>query len=183
MIEELIAESVRRTSLIESKVLPKMHLSSSDIQATKEYIRLHSDYTAYHLLFALRRKAPEDYKRIPDTSKANILCSALVHLTYLNDWGYLDSGGSHDGEAASALIEIGTSALACLEPILDNRQPAPLFGTEEATMSSIYHYRRCDFAYRYISLIRGLQSSFNPKPKERDKEIKRLKIMLRNTNS
>jgi len=183
MIQELVAESLRGISAIESAVLPKIQLSPSEILAANDYIRLHGDYTAYHLLLALRRKTPEEYKHIPDTVRANILCSALVHLTYLNDWGYLDPGESHDGESAIALIEIGTDALAYLEPILDDQRLAPLFGTEEATMSWIYRYRRSDFAYRYTSLIKGFTPSFDPKPEERDKEIGYLKTRLRNTSS
>ena len=173
--QELISESKLGVSLTESRVLPSAQLSPNDIQAAEEYIKAHNDYTAYHLLFALRRKSLEAYKRIPDSTKASILCSALAHLKYLNDWGYLDPAESYDREAAIALVEIGASALRFLEPLLDSQQPAPLFGSEEATLSSVYQYRRSDFAFRYASQILGLDPMFVREPKDRDKMIENLK--------
>src|SRR6267143_6886476 len=102
VIDELIAESKSGISLMESATLPGTKLSSDDIDAMISYIVAHDDHTAYHLLFALRRHAPNAYRRLPNTTKARVLCDALAHQTYLNDWGYLDPGGSHDGEAAQA---------------------------------------------------------------------------------
>ena len=168
MIAELIDEAKRGLSLMESAVLPAVQPGPEDIQAAEEYIGGHKDYTAYHLLFALRRHAPEVYQSISDETKAEILCSALAHQTFLNDWGYLDPDESHDGEAAKALLELGPPAIRCLESLLNDRRPAPLFGTEEATMSSIYGYRRGDFARRYHALLLGKEPSFHAVPEERD---------------
>jgi hypothetical protein len=107
----------------------------------------------------------------------------LAHQTYLNDWGYLDPGGSHDGEAAQALLEMGTDALPQLLPLLDDSQPARLYGSEEATITKLYQYRRKDFAYHYIALILGLSSPFNADPAQRDQEIERLKAQMAGNNS
>jgi hypothetical protein len=174
-MRELVAESERGISLMESVALSKVQFRTGDVRAATAYLRLHADYSAYHLLFALRRSAPEVYRDIPKGIRAGILCSALAHLKHLNDWGYLDPRESFDGEAACALLETGASALNCLEPLLDDHRSAPLFGTEEATMSSLYQYRRRDFAYRYVSLISGLRPSFDPKPEERDRKVEQLK--------
>ena len=146
------------------------------------YIVAHDDHTAYHLLFALRRHAPNAYRRLPNTTKARVLCDALAHQTYLNDWGYLDPGGSHDGEAAQALLELGNDALQPLISLLDDSRPARLFGSEEATISKMYDYRRKDFAYRYVSLLLGWQPAFEADPRSRDIEIERLKSTLSNVS-
>jgi HEAT repeat protein len=106
------------------------------------------------------------------------LCDALARQVYLNDWGYLDPGGSHDGEAAVALVELGESALEPLLSVLKDERPAPLFGSEPATLSKTYKYRRKDFAYRYISLIRGTEPSFDPDPAVRDAAIMALESAL-----
>jgi hypothetical protein len=90
---------------------------------------------------------------------------------FYNDWGYLEPGGSHDGEAARALLELGPAAANCLRPLLADRSTAPLFGSEEATLSSLYGYRRCDFAYRYLVKLRGGDPAFDRDPAQRDRAI------------
>jgi hypothetical protein len=82
-----------------------------------------------------------------------------------------DPGGSHDGEAAKALLELGDVAVSCLRPLLADSSAAPLFGSEEATLSSLYKYRRCDFAYRYLVKLRGGEPTFDRDPAERDRVI------------
>ncbi len=69
-------------------------------------------------------------------------------------------------------------AVKYLTPLLDDRARMVTSGSKEATLGNIYGYRRCDFAYRYVCLLRGLEPSFAPTPAERDKEIDRLKAVL-----
>jgi hypothetical protein len=176
---QLVAESKAGLSLVESKILPTAQFDRDDAQAAEEYIHNHKDYTAYHLLFALRKAAPDLYGSIPDSTRASILCSTLQNSRYLNDWGYLEPNESFDGEAAIALLATGRKALDCLKAILDDEREAPLFGTEEATMSSTYRYRRKDFAYRYILLALGRPSRFRPVPSERDQDIRELQKNLK----
>ena len=66
-------------------------------------------------------------------------------------------------------------AVKYLTPLLDDRARMVANGSKEATRSSIYRYRRCDFAYRYVCLLGGLKPSFALTPEERDKEIDHLK--------
>jgi hypothetical protein len=173
-IESLVTDSKSGKSLMESASLLGQ-FSHGDVDAALTYVLAHPDYTAYHLLFALRRHAREAYDRAAPDTKAAILCDALKRLAYLNDWGYLDAGGSHDGEAATALLELERAALRACASTLDDSQPAPLFGTEEATLSRMYKYRRKDFAYRYLSVILGHQPTFDPDPQKRDADIELLK--------
>jgi len=182
MIEELIRESEEGLPLIRSASLSTTQLGPDDVQAAVDYVRQHQDYTAYHLLFALLRGAPEAYERLDEGARARVLASSLQHLKFLNDWGYLDPHGSHDGEAAVALLELGDQAVGPLEPVLDDGRPAPLFGSEPATLSSMYGYRRKDFAHRYLLLILGEEPSFDPDPASRDDAISRLKASLRGPN-
>lgn len=175
MIEHLIEDSKRGNSLQESPTLSSMQFNADTIKTAEKYIKDHPDYTAYHLLLGLRKKEPDAYDRIPDDTRASILCSALEHLNYLNDWGYLEPSESYDGIAAKALIETGKAAVDCLVPLLDNKKPAELFGSEEATLSHMYHYRRNDFAYRSLARILGVEPRFEKDPGERDKEIAKLK--------
>lgn len=183
VIDALVADSTAGLTLMESETLRDIKPSSEDEQLFQSYVAAHPDRSAYHVLFALRRHAPDAYRSLPGPIKAQILVNALAQLKMLNDWGYLDLSESHDGEAALALLELGTEALKPLIPLLDDARPAPLFGSEEATLSSMYHYRRKDFAYRYIMLILGQKPMFDASPDARDVKFAQLKSSLQTTPS
>jgi len=177
MIESLVTASKSRQSLMEAASLLDQ-FSREDVDAAITYVLTHGDHSAYHLLFALRRRAEDAYDRLPPEVKVNILRDALKHLHYLNDWGYLDPKGSHDGEAAQALLKLGHDALQPLVLLIDDGRPVRLFGSEAATIARMYQYRTRDFAYRYLYLILGRQPVFDPDPQVRDAEIERLKTEL-----
>jgi hypothetical protein len=154
-------------------------LTKDDLKAALAHIRNHKDYTSYHVLFALRRQTPDDYANIPASARAQVLTSALVKTRSLNDWGYLDPGESFDDEAAKALVETGQVAIELLRPILDNYNKALLHGSKEAKQSAAFGYRRADFAYRYIVLIRGERAIFAESIDERNRMISKLKEQLK----
>jgi hypothetical protein len=104
-----------------------------------------------------------------------VLCSALSHLTYLNDWGHL-AVAPREGAPARALVETGATALSCLEPLLADRRPAPFFGSADATLATAY--RRADFAYRAAASILGEKPVFHDSVEERDAAIARLRSRL-----
>jgi hypothetical protein len=45
-----------------------------------------------------------------------------------------------------------------------DHSPAPLHESEEATMAKMFGYRRCDFAYRFLTLLTGQDLPFAPAP-------------------
>ena len=75
-------------------------------------------------------------------------------------------------------MRTGGPGLEYLIPILHNREAAPLFGPG-AQVSRDDRYRRCDFAYRYISLILGLEAEYDDDVDDRDEEIEDLHEELR----
>lgn len=163
-------DSLQGRTLLESRSLSS---GLGDEAAAMARVRIEAQpgYEWYHALFALRRGHGALHAALPPAIRAKVLCDALTHLVFYNDWGYLDPSGSHDGEAATALLELGDAAVACLRPLLADRTPAPLYGSEDATMSSMYKYRRCDFAYRYLIKLRGGEPRFAADPAERDRLI------------
>jgi hypothetical protein len=175
VLDQLVADSRRHITIMESAALQNLKLQPADAQALASYAQSHSDETAYHVLVALRRADGPEYQQIPARTRAAILCGALATQVYLNDWGYLDPNEPYDGEAARLLLEQGDAAKPCLIRLLDDTRPAPLFGSEEATMSRTFQYRRRDFAYRYLSQILGMKPVFDPDPTRRDAEIAQLK--------
>ena len=186
MIDQLIHDSREKKTLRESLIVQKYLQKDKKIEGlilfdkekAMNYITRNSNYTAYHLLFFVKTLFPSDYNDIGEPIKASVLCSALENTTFLNDWGYLDSNGSFDGEAATLLLEVGKPTLKYLALILKNKGSAPLYGSEEATLSSFYRYRRSDFAFRYISIILGLPYVFYEDLNERDKAIEGLEKKL-----
>ena len=178
VLEQLIEDSKRHMTAMESTTLSNHRLSDDEARALAAYAVEHPDDTAYHVLLALRRSATPQYEQLASSVKASILCAALATQRHLNDWGYLDPAGSHDGEAAQALLEQGAAARSCMIALLDARTPVTLFGSEEATMSKDYRYRRADFAHRYLTRILGEAPAFDPDPARRDEAIDALKRRL-----
>jgi hypothetical protein len=175
MIKELIADSAAGLALDESETYRGTHLTEDQASEAADLVRQNPDHTRYHLLMALRRDHPGMYQRIPAAARASILTTALTNVRWLNDFGYLDPGGSWDGPAAAALIETGKDAEPALRHILADRSPAPLRGSEMATMAHLYHYRRGDYAVRYLAVIAGQDPVFDPDPVRRDKRIAELR--------
>jgi hypothetical protein len=178
-VGKLVAISSKKEAIRSNVVLDENLLMRSDIPESLSYIKKHANYTSYHLLLAVRKHFPMAYKEVSNDDKAAILCSALKNTIYLNDWGSLTPSDSYDGESAKALLEIRKVALKSLTALLEDNECAPLFGSEEATLSDLYKYRRKDFAYRYVSLILGHSPAFRADSKERDKDIETLKAKLK----
>jgi hypothetical protein len=162
--------------------LHALRLSTADVVRADKYIRSHKDRSAYHLLIVLREKSRATYDELPDFIKAAILSDALKHVHVANDWTYLRPLDSYDSEAARALLETGHCALSQLTVLLDDKTRILIEGSEGATSCFTYKCRRADLAYRYICLLLRQQPVFHPEPKDRDKEIERLKAKLASTS-
>ena len=175
LLEQLVKDSQRQVTAKESSTLDGLVLSDADAARVVAYLNAHPDESAYHALIALLRTREEDYRRVPASVRAEILCAALRTQQYLNDFGYLDPSEPSDGESAKALLETGEAARPCLARLLDDRNPAPLFGSEAATIADMYRFRRRDFAYHYLSRILGGTPQFDPDPAVRDPLIDALK--------
>jgi hypothetical protein len=171
MMFDLIAESTEGLSLMESKVLGREKLPDDEQKAAVDYILKHPDFTSYHLLFALKDRSEPAFDSIPASTRARVLCSALSNLKYLNDWGHL-AVSPKEGLAMRALAATGDAALPCLKPLLEDRRPAPFFGSADATVAA--QYRRADFAYHAAARILNEKPVFAADSKDRDHEIARL---------
>jgi hypothetical protein len=176
MMSDLITESAKRLSLMESQLLGREKLPEEEQTAAVDYILNHPDFTSYHLLFALKDRSEPAYDAITAAARAGVLCSALSNLKYLNDWGHL-AVSPKDGPAMTALTATGEAALPCLKPLLEDQRPAPFFGSADATVAA--QYRRADFAHHAAALILNEKPVFVADPRDRDREIARLAEHLR----
>jgi hypothetical protein len=125
----------------------------------------------YEELLRAQREDPAALADIDASSRAAVLVEALHAADFLNDFGYLDPAGSWDGPAAIALLDTGPAAVGLLREALTDRSPARLSGSEMATLSTLYDYRRCDFAYRYLLLLTGREPYFATDVTARDRDI------------
>jgi hypothetical protein len=173
MVQELIAASERGEPFMRTdRELGGIKLGDEEWTRASGHVASHPDHGSYHLLLAMRRQAPARYRELPAATRAQVWCGALAHLRLFNDWGHLGDP-IQAGSPMEALVETGDAALACLKPLLDDRRPAPFYGSEDASLSG--GYRRADFAYRAAALILGEQPRFAESQAERDRAIARLK--------
>ncbi len=101
-----------------------------------------------------------------------------------NSWGFLYEL-NHESRVGVKFLMIGEEAVLLLEKLLDNDNPISsagnmrYIGSQEATIGNHYKYRIKDFAAFYISSIMVLPIKYYEEPKERDTEIERLKVNIR----
>jgi hypothetical protein len=176
--ESLVADSADPNTSYLWYDIRRVRLSNDEIASLYEIVNRQQDYRSYLLLMYIRSIDPGAFARIQPEVRSRVLVSALAMQTSLNDWGYLDEGGSYDGPATEALLETGTTAVQFLLPLLADTSSAPLMGSEESTMAVRYGYRRCDFAYRYIMILLKERPSFQANALSRDQDIERLRGRL-----
>jgi hypothetical protein len=178
-IDALVAEGEAATPLGLSDAYQSATFDGETAGAAAQRVRAHPDATSLQLLLALRREAPDAYGELPAALRAQVLVAALRDLPFLNDFGWMEPDGhGHDTTAAQALLALGDAARDPLIPLLDDERPAPLSGSETATMSSAYGYRRADFAARYLNKLLHRDSPFAADPAARDDAIAALRDEL-----
>ena len=173
-LHALIVASVEDRMLQDSKAEMSRQLSASELREAKAYVERNRDYASYHLLFAIRKQSPELYGRIPASTRAAILCSALARTALVNDWAPLGASEEHRGVAANALVETSEECLPCLKPLLADARTALVEGSIATTRAVLEEHRRCDYAYWFICLVLGKKYSFAKDVAERNKNIRQL---------
>jgi hypothetical protein len=126
-------------------------------------------------LEALREADMAAYNSLPGPLRAEIYSQALQNSTFFNAWGL---PGYQLTPTSQALIALGKIALPSLLPLLADKRPAPLAGSRDATTSTIYGNRICDYAWVFLQEIRGESYSYSQDPVERNQEIEALQRAL-----
>lgn len=131
--------------------------------------------TALLALEAWREADPDRYATFSSQIKAQIYVNALQNNLFYNTWGV---PGFQLTQTAYALIALGDEAISTLKPLLDDQKPALLSGSRDATTSTMYGNRVCDYAWVFISEIKKLSYQYLQHPTARDREIERLRQKL-----
>lgn len=96
-----------------------------------------------------------------------------------NSWGFLYEENDA-GYLGAQFIQFGEAAILPLTKLLDDDAGRFLYeGSEEAMIGNAYQYRVKDFAAFYISRIKNIPIRFFKDFTQRDKEIERLKNLLK----
>jgi len=133
------------------------------------YFKVESDTQSYGIL-------AESYAYALEHTTADR--ENIVHLNG-NLWGLLYEENDI-GYLGRQFIKFDKAALPPLVKLLDDDTGRILFeGSEEATIGNAYQYRVKDFAAFYISKIKNIPIKFYQEMNERDKEIERLKSLLK----
>jgi len=120
-------------------------------------------------LLLLRRLYEKNYLALPMASRVLILTDALGRSVYFNTWGLPNANLQ---EASQAMLECDSSAFPALKRMLNDKRPAPLFGSKEAMEYKRYQFRLCDFALFFLETMRNKKKYvMPPEPGERDRII------------
>jgi hypothetical protein len=121
-------------------------------------------------LLALRKMDAARYKALDSSFRTQVLVDALRNSKSFNAWGIPHLFWE---DAAKALIEEKAEGAKALAPLLKDRRPAPVWGSESAVEASKYHYRVCDYAWALINDAEGRRVEIPVKPEERDALIEK----------
>jgi hypothetical protein len=127
--------------------------------------------TALLALEALREADLARYASLGGRERADIYVDALKNNVFYNAWGLPRYQLT---PTARALIALGEDAVMALKPLLSDCRPAPLSGSEDATTSTMYGNRLCDYAWVLISEIMRRPYVYAQDPAERDRAIEAL---------
>src|SRR5258706_1083614 len=130
-----------------------------------------NDQSSLLALLALRRVSPAQYHSLEPAFRVNVLVSALQKSKYFNTWGipcvYWE-------DAANAIVEEGSAAESALRPLLRDQRPAPVFGSEGATVDAQFHYRVSDYAFALQNDIRHQKCEPMANPGDRDRAMEQM---------
>lgn len=131
--------------------------------------------TAFLSLEALREADPTAYHSLPVQQRVSIYMKILRSNIFYNAWGL---PGYQLTETSHALISLGDAAISALKPLLTDQRLAPVSGSEDATTSTMYGNRVCDYAWVFISEILGRPYNYSTDTRERDVQIVDLRRTL-----
>jgi hypothetical protein len=154
-----------------------------DVDRIVERIDESPDIRSYQLLFFLAKKHPKLYANVDKATKAAILCSAMKREVFLNDWGILPTFATTErpwvAPAMDLLTDLGPDVLPSLLPLLEDKRPGLFSGSSDATESTVFRYRRCDFACYAGALILREAYVLRETMEDRDIDIEKMTARIR----
>jgi hypothetical protein len=124
--------------------------------------------TSFFTLMAVRKLNREAYGSVDAKLKAAILVDALRASKHFNTWGLPHL---YWEDSAKAIVELGQTAAEPLKSLLQDKRPAPVWGSEEVMEYQKYQYRVSDYAWALLMQIEGKKVEIPTDPAQRDRLI------------
>lgn len=168
IVAQLQIESAQQIEPFNSIAYAEIVSRGTKITPELKRLIVKPDPTLLLSLLALREISPDTYITVEVTVRIEILVGSLKISEYFNTWGIPHL---YWEQAAMAIIEHKKVAVDALIPLLRDKRPAPVWGSEEVLEYQKYQYRVCDYAMALISTIIGEKMEIMITPKARDEII------------
>jgi hypothetical protein len=141
------------------------------IERAARTCREYPDYRAFHSLYFLSKVSAREFGKLSSERIAAILFSAFKRRVDLSDFGLLRNEPVL-GPAGELLIGCQPGdILPELIRLIDDHSMVRLDGSERATASIMYDYRKHDYAYWLLCLAINMEYKFETTPVERARII------------
>jgi hypothetical protein len=170
LVQELTSDSNKGREPFNSSAYREMVSRGEGVAVELKQSLTRADRSSLLGLLALRRVSSTQYHSLETSFRVNTLTSSLESSQYFNTWGIPNL---YWEDAAKALIEEGSAAEPALLKLLRDKRPAPVFGSEGATVDAQFHYRVCDYAWALLNEIRHQKVELPADPAERDRLIEK----------
>lgn len=119
-------------------------------------------------VLAIKKVDSAVYYKLEPSLRLRVLLDALKTARFYNEFGLPHVKWE---EAAQAIISEGRNITDSLEMLLQNINPAPVWGSEDYAEYKLYQYRVCDYAWALLMTIQKQSFTIPQDQKERDKMI------------
>lgn len=130
-----------------------------------------NDQSSLLTLLALRQVSATQYRSLEPAFRVSVLIAALQNSKYFNTWGI---PCDYWEDAAKAIVDEGRASETALAALLRDQRPAPVFGSEGATVEAQFHYRVSDYAFALTNEIRHQKCEPVTNSADRDRMIDRM---------
>lgn len=168
VISELEIESTKQIEPFNSMAYQELVSRGTQVAPEVKKLITKEERTSLLSLLALREMDHGVYSEVDTQVRIKILIGSLQSTNYFNIWGIPHL---YWEPAAEAIIEHGGTAIAALKPLLKDKRPAPVWGSEEVIESQRYQYRICDYAMALINAITERKTETSTDPEARDQMI------------
>ena len=128
-----------------------------------------ADRTSLLGLLALRKLDDAVYHALSQSFRITVLADLLRGSRFFNTWGI---PGKYRSDASNAFIAEGSEgsreAVQALIPLMLDKRPAPIWGSEGAMLAKMYKFRVCDYAWIIVMGMQHKQVAIAQDPELRD---------------
>ena len=126
------------------------------------------DPTQLLALVALHKVSADDYRALDSSLRGAVLVESLRTSKMFNTWGIPHLFWE---EPARMIVEEGAAIDPLLRKLLEDRRPAPVWGSEGSSAGKEFQYRVCDYAWALLNEIQGIKIEIPADPQQRDASI------------